>query len=333
MFYYNIAFDFENKNEFLCYYTIENIDNNIYSFTQATTKQELGSFLIDFLNTDFRKRKNFDSFVTKYSFIDLYAKLLSKELSEKDIFSFKFTNEELQNLLDKMYKKYSEDFIVFGEIFKDIANTKSRYKLLSNLSKNEISKKFETFDIKAYNLSTKDYWQQLEEYSDLFDDICVDFRMIDFIWLYEKNNITNEIPYSFRSKDFLNIIYLSFKHIECYKHPILQCENCKKLFIPDSAHDIKYCNNIFKNNKTCKQLAPELKYQKTLKADPVLQKYRSRYQAIQRLARENPEKHQSLYEYYKFEGKKIKNNYLNKVITAKEFENWIDNTKLKKKEN
>lgn len=333
MFYYNIAFDFENKNEFLCYYTIENRNNNIYSFTQATTKQELGSFLIEFLNTDFSKRKNFDSFVTKYSFIDLYAKLLSKEFNEKSVFSFKFTNEELQNLLDNMHEKYSEDFIVFGEIFRDIANAKSRYKLLSNLSRSENSKVAETFDIKAYNLSTKDYWQQLKEYSDLFDDICVDFRMIDFTGLYEQNNITNEIPYSFRSKDFLNIIYLSFKHIECYKHPILQCENCKKLFIPVSAHDIKYCNNIFKNNKTCKQLAPELKYQKTLKADPVLQKYRSRYQAIQRLARENPEKYQSLYEYYKVEGKKIKNNYLNKVITAKEFENWIDNTKLKKKEN
>lgn len=330
MFYYNIAFDFENKNEFLCYYTIENRKNDIYSFPRATTKQELGSFLIEFLNTDFRKRKNFDNFVKKYSFIDLYAKLVSKELSERDIFSFKFTNEELQNLLDKMYKKYSEDFIVFGEIFKDIANAKSRYKLLSNLSKNENHKESETFDIKAYNLSTKDYWQQLEEYSDFFDDICVDFRMIDFIGLYEQNNITNEIPYSFKSKDFLNIIYLSFKHIECYKHPILQCENCKKLFIPDSAHDIKYCNNLFKNNKTCKQLAPELKYQKTLKSDPVLQKYRSRYQAIQRLARENPEKHQALYEYYKVEGKKMKNEYLSKVITAKEFEDWIDNTKIRK---
>lgn len=332
MFYYNIAFDYEKKNEFLCYYTIENRKNDIYSFTRATTKQELGSFLIEFLNTDFRKRKNFDSFVTKYSFIDLYAKLLSKKFSEKSIFSFKFTNEELQNLLDNMYEKYSEDFIVFGEIFRDIANTKSRYKLLSNLSRSENSKVAETFDIKAYNLSTKDYWQQLEEYSDLFDGICVDFRMIDFTGLYEQNNITNEIPYSFRSKDFLNIIYLSFKHIECYKHPILQCENCKKLFIPDSAHDIKYCNNIFKNNKTCKQLAPELKYQKTLKADSVLQKYRSRYQAVQRLARENPEKHQALYEYYKIEGKKMKNDYLNKVITAKEFEDWINSTKLKKKE-
>ena len=165
MFYYNIAFDFENNNEFLCYYTIENRNNSIYSFTRTTIKQKLGTFLIEFLNTDFRKRKNFDSFVTKYSFIDLYAKLLSKEFNEKDIFSFKFTNEELQNLLDNMYKKYSEDFIEFGEIFKDIANTKSRYKLLSNLLKTENPKESEIFDIKAYNISTKDYWQQLEEYS------------------------------------------------------------------------------------------------------------------------------------------------------------------------
>ena len=46
MFYYNIAFDFENNNEFLCYYTIENRNNSIYSFTRATTKQKLGTFLI-----------------------------------------------------------------------------------------------------------------------------------------------------------------------------------------------------------------------------------------------------------------------------------------------
>lgn len=327
--YYNIAFDFKNKNEFLYYYTMEENYNNTYSFTTVSTKQKLGSFLVEFLNTNFRKRKNFDNFVKKYSFIDLYAKLLAKELNDMDIYSFKFTKKEIQDSLDKMYKKYSEDFIVFGEIFRDIANTKSRYKLLSNLSKDENPKESEIFDIKAYNMSTKDYWEQLEEFSDLFDSIYVDFHMIDFWRIYQKNNITNEIPYSFRSKDFLNIIYLSFKHIECYKHPILQCENCKKLFIPDSAHDIKYCNEIFKNNKTCKQLAPDLKYQKTLKDDPVLQKYRSRYQAIQRLARDNPEKHEVLYEYYKSEGKKMKKKYLDKVITAKQFEIWINDTKLR----
>lgn len=156
--------------------------------------------------------------------------------------------------------------------------------------------------------------------------------MLDFYNLDGNKLFSDDVPYSFRSTDALNIIYLSFKHIECYKHPILQCQNRKNLFIPDSAHDVKYCNEIFKNNKTCKQLAPELKYQKTLKDDPVLQKYRSRYQAIQRLARENPEKHQALYEYYKVEGKKMKKKYLDKVITAKEFEKWINSTEIKNKD-
>ena len=197
--YYNIAFDFKNKNEFLYYYTMEENYNNTYSFTTTSTKQKLGSFLVEFLNTNFRKRKNFNNFVKKYSFIDLYAKLLAKELNDMDIYSFKFTKEEIQYSLDKMYKKYSEDFIVFGEIFRDIANTKSRYKLLSNLSKDENPNEAEIFDIKAYNMSTKDYWEQLEEFSDLFDSIYVDFHMIDFGRIYQKNNITNEIPYSFRS--------------------------------------------------------------------------------------------------------------------------------------
>ena len=328
--YYNIAFDFANKKEYFYHFTIKSFEEGIYYFGTNVVEQKLGSFLLEFLNTNFRKKKNFDNFVTKYCFIDLYSKVLHKKLYPPDIVSLKLSKKDLTEALNKIYKMYSEDFIEFSEIFRDIANTKSRYKHLSALDKIDDPKSSEIFDIKAYNFSTKDYWKELEEYSDLFDSVYIDFHMIDFWGIFDTEKpFSDDIPYSFRSRDVLNIIYLSFKQIECYKHPILQCENCKNLFVPDSAHDIKYCNEIFKNNKTCRQLAPDLKYKKTLEDDPLLQKYRSRYQAIQRLARENPEKHQALYEYYKVEGPKIRKKYLDKVITAQEFEDWIDSTKIK----
>ena len=329
--YYNIAFDFENKKEYFYHFTMKNFDEGIYSFDRNVVEQKLGSFLLEFLNTNFRKKRNFDNFVTKYCFIDLYAKVLRKKLYTPDIVSLKLSKKDLTEALSKMYKMFSEEFIEFSEIFRDIANTKSRYKFISALDKIDDPKSSEIFDIKAYNFSTKDYWKELEEYSDLFDSVYIDFYMLDFWGIFDtKKPFSDDIPYSFRSRDVLNIIYLSFKQIECYKHPILQCENCKNLFVPESAHDIKYCNEIFKNNKTCKQLAPKIKFQKTLEDDPLLQKYRSRYQAIQRLAKNNPEKHQALFEYYKAEGPKMRKKYLDKVITAKQFEDWINSTKIKK---
>lgn len=329
--YYNIAFDFANKKEYFYHFTMKNFDEGIYSFDRNAVEQKLGSFLLEFLNTNFRKKRNFDNFVTKYCFIDLYAKVLRKKLYTPDIVSLKLSKKDLTEALSKIYKMFSEEFIEFSEIFRDIANTKSRYKFISALDKIDDPKSSEIFDIKAYNFSTKDYWKELEEYSDLFDSVYIDFQMLDFLEIFDtKKPFSDDIPYSFRSRDVLNIIYLSFKQIECYKHPILQCENCKNLFVPESAHDIKYCNEIFKNNKTCKQLAPKIKFQKTLEDDPLLQKYRSRYQAIQRLAKNNPEKHQALFEYYKAEGPKMRKKYLDKVITAKQFEDWINNTKIKK---
>lgn len=326
--YYNIAFDFDNKKEYFYHFTIKSFDEGIYCFCRNVVEQKLGSFLLEFLNTNFRKKKNFDNFVTKYCFIDLYSKVIRKKLYASDIASLELSKKDLTEALSKIHKMYSKDFIEFSEIFRGIANTKTLYKVLSNHLKLDNPKDAEIADIKAYNFPTKDYWKELEEYSDLFDSVYIDFEMLDFWGIFDTEKpFSDDIPYSFRSRDVLNIIYLSFKQIECYKHPILQCQNCKNLFVPESAHDIKYCNEIFKNNKTCRQLAPDLKYKKTLEDDPLLQKYRSRYQAVQKLARDNPEKHKALFEYYKVEGQKMRKKYVDKVITAKEFEDWIDGTK------
>lgn len=330
MFYYNIAFDFENKKEYFYYYTMEIFNNGFYHPSQNVVEQKLGGFLLEFLNTNFRKRKNFDNFVIKYCFVDLYSKLLRRRLYATDVAHLKLSEEDFKETLNKIYKKYSKDFIEFSEVFRDIANTKTIYKTLSNHLKIDNPKDAEFVDIKSYNLTTKDYWKQLAEYSELFDSVYIDFDMLDFYDLNYNKMFSDNIPYSFRSRDALNIIYLSFKHIECYKHPILQCQNCKKLFIPDSAHDIKYCNEIFKNNKTCKQLAPDIAYQKILKEDPLLKKYRSRYQSLQKQSSENPGKYGELYENYKKEGKKVRQNYINGIISAKEFENWINCMKIRK---
>ena len=87
--------------------------------------------------------------------------------------------------------------------------------------------------------------------------------------------------------------------------------------------------DIFKGNKTCKDLAPELMYKQKLEQDPLLKKYRSRYQSLHKSASLNPELNTQRYEDFKKIGAIKKNDYLNNNISAKEFEEWIESTKIK----
>lgn len=48
------------------------------------------------------------------------------------------------------------------------------------------------------------------------------------------------------------------------------CKNCGKYFIPDFQYNSKYCNNIYSNNKTCREIAAQIQYKKKLEAEPVL---------------------------------------------------------------
>lgn len=54
---------------------------------------------------------------------------------------------------------------------------------------------------------------------------------------------------------------------------IKTCKNCGKYFIPSSRSDEIYCDNIFKNGKTCKQLGYEIK----VSNDEILRTYRKVY--------------------------------------------------------
>ena len=57
-----------------------------------------------------------------------------------------------------------------------------------------------------------------------------------------------------------------------HKH-IKKCENCGKFFIPSSRSDEIYCDNIYRNGKTCKQIG----YENKINGDEILKEYRKIY--------------------------------------------------------
>lgn len=55
--------------------------------------------------------------------------------------------------------------------------------------------------------------------------------------------------------------------------PFSKCVNCNKFFIPKNRSDEKYCNNIYKNGKTCKQYG----YENKVNNNEYLKAYRTIY--------------------------------------------------------
>ena len=68
------------------------------------------------------------------------------------------------------------------------------------------------------------------------------------------------------------LMYDSYEIRKYGVRPIV-CQNCGKLFFPHSRSDEIYCNNIFKNGKTCKTLGYEMK----IEADQIMKEYRRIY--------------------------------------------------------
>lgn len=56
------------------------------------------------------------------------------------------------------------------------------------------------------------------------------------------------------------------------------CKNCGKYFILDFQYNSKYCNKIYFDNKTCREIAAQIQYKKKLEARPILKKCKIFYQ-------------------------------------------------------
>lgn len=74
---------------------------------------------------------------------------------------------------------------------------------------------------------------------------------------YSINN--NKLETTYISKEFLTFFAFDLAQVIQNNISIKQCQNCNKYFIPVSRSDEIYCNNIFKNTKTCKKLGYEIK--------------------------------------------------------------------------
>lgn len=363
-----IAFDKTKNLEFLLYKEIIKIKNICFLDPLFRChRKPIGSFLLLFLNTNFEDLEELSKFIQNYSFENLFYKHnpkfeiptkfiylslkadgfeeILKEIFIKEQFEFLYAKNLILKLLNlphdsKILKQADDKLENDGELTDEqiqIADDFDRYleikEIFSNYTKEKYKDEYEKIE-KKFNEDMKplDDRNLVEdsylEINNLIQEISLDFSF--GAYLISGIPITNcNVPYSFYSKDVLSIVAIEFKEfVSNERNRIRQCQNCGKYFIPKNLKETKYCNNIFKNNKTCKQIGKDITYKKTIKNNQLLDMYRKRYMSLaSSVSHYGTPKAIQKFEKYKEEGAIMKNKYLNKEISKKEFKKWIEESK------
>lgn len=82
---------------------------------------------------------------------------------------------------------------------------------------------------------------------------------------------TNQLTYFFENE--FTLLIFDFVQMKKIGIDIKRCENCGKYFVPETRSDEIYCNNIFKGNRTCRQIG----YENKVNGNEVLREYRKIY--------------------------------------------------------
>ena len=229
--------------------------------------------------------------------------------------------DEDEDLFSKEDENYEVCGITLKEIYEELKQSVECYnkyldKKIENHEKfiteykEKNKEQYEAF-MQEFEKNKKVYDNGYMEINTLIEDLTVDYTFIQYLYAIE-NVFYHNIPYAFTSNHVISILCIEFREFVSYpKNIIRKCKNCGKYFIPENLKATKYCNNIFENGKTCREIGKEKSYKNNLKSDKLLELYRKRYMS---LASNNSHYHTEnskiKFEKYKSEGIKIKEKYL-----------------------
>lgn len=359
-----IAFDLKAQSEYFIKYSkkeytdkllksyrkkTKNKTKKFYIFEkQQPTPENIGTFLLAFLNTDFNDITSCKEFIFEYLYVNLLVRINNNIYTESEIhgdnilvtgirntsFDIILSEEEIEYYFNKIYNKFKSDFLEYQKIYRALANFKY-FELLQQDMPNKIKEDKLKLKVIKEASKTETYYTSLSNIASTTLNLNVNFNVVPFYTDKNKEYIIENIPYYFSSKMYYDILFISFREFASSKEKIQvqACQNCGKYFIPLTAHDTLYCDSLFDGKRTCKQIGFEKAYLENLEKDKLLKLYRSRYQTLSKQASTTApdSKSAKMYARYKKEGPIVKQKYTDGIITAEEFEAWINSTKLKQR--
>lgn len=309
--YYNVVFNVINEFfssdttnlDDLCKKILIQVQQQINYFWAKLLVNEVTSYI----NGRYAPKYYIKLYEATMKKLDLIAKL-SKDKSVIDKFNFKKMLEiDIDNFLteDKMYK-LDEDSNVkdeVNEILSLMLETKKIDKLFFEHLLN--NKKINILDLTLSNSITNIKYEILP-------------------------NTNKNIPYTFIEAYTIDDLttFLLFEMLQIQKNDICikKCELCGKYFIPKKDRRQKYCDNIYKENKTCSEVA----FNETTMKNPIYATYRKSYKAQHNKMISNLHVNAKVKGKWEIYSKDLKAQYEkcnNNEISLKEFTEWIEQHK------
>ena len=106
---------------------------------------------------------------------------------------------------------------------------------------------------------------------------------------------------------------------------IKKCKNCGKYFVSENRSDEIFCNNIYENNKTRKEIGHFKVKQKEIQDNVLLRQYRNVYQKLLLRTRRNPSNIQYARDFEDFKDANInwRESIRNGKNTENEYLKWL----------
>ena len=313
------------KYKFMAYQDLRfNQNHKNYEFYNRYDKIKLGVQLCDFLNTDFSDLASIKEFINTYG-ITTIAHLFDMKIYQ--YYSEKEYNEMVDDVINNLKNKlelYKNAFIsdityIYNlndlEELNDLTPIQRLHILRDSKKESEIRKLYDSNNLKL----------TLNNFGD-FTEFSV--KREDYAQEIAKNVNTDYLnSYCFESIDIIQTFIIElFEMTEIESTAIKKCKNCGRFFVPDNRVDELYCNNIYENNKTCKEVGTFRTKQKLMQENDDLRIYRNVYQKLLLRTRRNPDNTQYENDFNEFKNKNIQ--LREKVekgkLTQTEYMEWLN---------
>lgn len=289
-----------------------------YQYTTKVYEQpnKIGSIVLDFIQKDLKEMSYF--IFRFYGF-----QILLTEKERKELLALNPNeNKKLDNKMDKLYSKNQKEFESYKKQIIDIIeyclfNDKEELEDLNPLEKLHLfinTNKVEEYPILEHN--------GFKKVIKINKDTSKIKRKELIQTIKDKDNNRYGIQEIYEIDNFYNLLFLELYFILQGKTYLKKCKNCSKYFLTTNSAVI-YCDNIFEDNKTCKEIGASKVFTKNLEKDEAYNLYRKLYKKKQALAKSKGGSFEIEYNRFKHQGKDKKNAYKLKEITKEEFIKWI----------
>lgn len=314
-----------NKYKFITYQDLRfNKKHKNYEFYNKYEKIKLGIGICDFINTDFSNLQSAKEFVNKYGVSSI------AHLSDIKIYQY-YTEQEYNEMIDDIINKLKDKLEEYKKAFIDdityIYNLNEleelsdltpiqRLHILRNSKKESAVKKL--YDSNNLKLTLNNFGD-FTQFSITDEDDAQESAKV-----YNKDYFNT---YGFESNDIIQTFIIElFEMTEIESTAIKKCKNCGRFFVPDNRVDELYCNSIYENNKTCKEVGPFRTKQKLMQANDDLRIYRNVYQKLLLRTRRNPNDDQYERDFNEFKKKNIelKEKVEKGEMTQAEYMEWLE---------